>query len=148
MGREDIGNILRELAAGGASVVISSHILHDLEALCREFIMLRWGRIPRASAEAASTEVRKRWPESTTIRCESPERLARFFFDRQLVRGCEIGAETSTLQVRWSDPDGFYAGGRFHELLLESGVTIYEVRASTSLLERAIEPPPLPTIAP
>ena len=48
MGREDIGNILRTLAHDGVSVLISSHILHDLEALCADFILLRWGRIPRS----------------------------------------------------------------------------------------------------
>jgi ABC-2 type transport system ATP-binding protein len=144
MGREDMANVLRQLAADGTTVVISSHILHDLEALCREFILLRWGRIPRASAEAASPEERRRWPASTTIRCEAPERLARFLFERQLMRGCEISAETQTLQVRWHEPEQFYGAGRFQELLLESGVPIYEVRATTSTLEKAIEPPALP----
>lgn len=145
MGREDMGNVLRSLAREGVTVVISSHILHDLEALCREFILLRWGRIPRAGAEAASSEERKRWPASTNIRCESPERLARFLFERDLMRGCEIQSETRILQVRWRDPEAFYGNGRFPDLLLESGVPIYEVHATTSLLEKAIEPPPLPS---
>jgi ABC-2 type transport system ATP-binding protein len=144
MGREDMGNALRALAKDGVTVVISSHILHDLESLCREFILLRWGRIPRASAEAASPEERKRWPASTSIRCESPEQLARFLFEQDLMRGCEILAEAKTLQVRWRDPELFYGNGRFHEILLDSGVAIYEVHATTSLLEKAIEPPPLP----
>ena len=140
MGREEFGNVLRQLAREGASVLISSHILHDLEALCGEFILLRWGRIPRESQDAASPEARKRWPDATTIRCETPEVLARFFFDRNLLRGFEFGPEGDTLHARWRDPEQFY--GSFERLLLESGVRIFEVRATAGFLEKAAGPSP------
>jgi ABC-2 type transport system ATP-binding protein len=138
MGREDIANILRELAQDGVSVLISSHILHDLEALCADFLLLRWGRIPRSLNEAASPDARTRWPEATTFRCESPEKLARFLFDRDLLRGCDILPETGTLHARWRDPERFF--GAYHQLLLESGVRIFEVQDAASFLEKAIEP--------
>jgi len=143
MGREEFGNVLRELAQDGRSVIISSHILHDLEALCAEFLMLRWGRIPRSLNEATSIEARARWPEATSFHCESPEKLARFFFDKNLVRGCDIVAETNMLHVRWNAAERFY--GNFHELLLESGVPIYEVQGTTSILEKTTDAPSNPT---
>ncbi len=138
MGREEFGQVLRQLAREGVSVLISSHILHDLEALCGDFILLRWGRIPRESREAASPEARKRWPEATTIRCEFPEKLARHLFDRDLLRGFELGPEGDTLHARWRDPEEFY--GRFEQHLLESGVRIFEVRATAGFLEKAAAP--------
>jgi ABC-2 type transport system ATP-binding protein len=142
MGREDFSNVLRRLVADGVSIVISSHILHDLEALCSDFLLLRWGRLPRASNAAADPEARKRWPESTTFRCAAPETLARFFFEQGLVRGCDIASDTGALHVRWREPDAFYS--RFHELLLASGVAVFEVRATASTLEKAIAPAPSP----
>lgn len=142
MGREDFGNVLRDLAAGGTSILISSHILHDLETLCADFLLLRWGRIPRSLNEAASADARARWPDATTFRCDAPDRLARYFFDQNLVRGCDIEADTGALHVRWSDAARFY--GNFHELLLGSGVKIFEVQGTASFLEKAIEPPVLP----
>jgi ABC-2 type transport system ATP-binding protein len=141
MGREEFGNVLRELAQEGRSIVISSHILPDLEALCEEFLLLRWGRIPRSLNESTSADARARWPGATSFRCESPDQLARHFFDRGLVRGCDIGADTGLLHVRWKDPAHFYANGNFHELLLESGVRIFEVQSTASLLEKAIDAP-------
>ncbi len=137
MGREEFGHVLRDLAHDGRSVLISSHILHDLEALCAEFILLRWGRIPRSLNEATSADARARWPESTSFRCQSPEALARFFFDRGLLRGCDVIRETGLLHARWHDPQAFY--GNFHALLLESGVPIFEVQSTASLLEQAVE---------
>ncbi len=139
MGREEFAVVLRQLAKDGTSVVVSSHILHDLEALCGAFLLLRWGRMPRAGNTAAAAETRQQWPRSTTFRCDAPERLARYLFDQQLVRGCEIASESSTLRVQWTDPGMFY--GRFHEHLLASGAQIFEVRSTTSFLEKAIESP-------
>ena len=138
MGREDIANILRALAHDGVSVLISSHILHDLEALCADFILLRWGRIPRSLNEAASADARTRWPEATTFRCEAPEKLAHFLFERGLLRGCDVIAESGTLHARWREPEKFFRA--YHQLLLESGVRIFEVQDSASFLEKAIEP--------
>jgi ABC-2 type transport system ATP-binding protein len=140
VGREEFSNVLRDLARDGRSVVISSHIIHDLEALCSDFLLLRWGRIPQAAHEATSVEARKRWPASTTFRCEEPNRLARFFFDRELLRGCAIDAAAGTLTVQWTDADRFY--GDFQDLLLASGVRIHEVRNAASFLEHAIAPAP------
>jgi ABC-2 type transport system ATP-binding protein len=142
MGREEMGNVLRDLARDGRSVLISSHILHDLEALCAEFILLRWGRIPRSLNEATSSDARNRWPESTSFRCDAPEKLARFLFERGLLRGCEIDADSARLHARWLDPEKFYGTGNFHTLLLESGVEIYEVQSTASLLEKAVDAPP------
>lgn len=139
MGREEFGNVLRELAHEGRSVLISSHILHDLEALCADFLLLRWGRIPRSLNESTSAEARARWPEATTFRCEAPDRLARFLFDRGLLRGCDIDAGAQLLHARWIDPEKFYGNGNFHELLLVSGVRIFEVQNTDSVLEKAID---------
>ena len=158
MGRAEFSAVLRDLAADGASVLISSHILQDLEALCREFILLRWGRMPKAGNMAANATkgtlavgatdgaaamtMAVRWPKETKIRCESPNRLAGFLMGRELLAGCDIDADGVTLMARWRDPAAFY--GRFQQHLLESGIAIYEVNAPGSHLESAIEPPPLP----
>jgi ABC-2 type transport system ATP-binding protein len=141
MGREDFSNVLSQLAREGVSIVISSHILHDLEALCSDFILLRWGRIAHDENEAASPDARKRWPVSTTFRCDSPEKLARFFFDRKLVRGFE-NTGPNELQVQWHEAAQFY--GDFNSLLLDSGVQIYEVRSTASFLEKATGAPASP----
>lgn len=159
MGREEFADVLRDVVKDGASVVISSHILQDLEALCREFILLRWGRMPSASnalanareittsagdkgAAGAAVAPHLRWPQVTKIRCESPARLAQFLMSRGLLKGCDLDEDNLTLTARWHDPAQFYSAYQKH--LLESGISIYDVSASGSHLESALEPPPLP----
>lgn len=138
MGREDFSVVLRELAKEGVSILISSHILHDLEALCSDFVLLRWGRITRPAEDAETANDRKHWPSSTTFRCNKPDQLARFFFEKRLIRGFEMGSEPGTLHVQWQDAAAFY--GDFNRLLLESGVELFEVRATATFLEKIVGP--------
>ena len=93
------------------------------------------------TVSAAPVSVR-RWPAETHLRCDEPEKLARFHFARGLVRGCDLDDDGKALVVRWRDPAAFYE--HFSSILLESGVTLHEINAKGSALERAIEPPPLP----
>ncbi|HEY3757765.1 MAG TPA: ABC transporter ATP-binding protein [Opitutaceae bacterium] len=138
MGREDFADVLRELAAAGKTVLISSHILHDLEALCADFILLRGGRIPRSLNESLSPEARRNWPQATTFRCSDPERLARFLTDEQLLRGWDREPGSDLLVVRWAKADLFFAD--YHGILLRSGVNIQEVRHAESALQQALDP--------
>lgn len=157
MGRAEFADVLKDLVREGASVLISSHILQDLEALCREFILLRWGRMPSTSnalanardegapAQADSSpggapDLPGRWPRATRIRCESPDKLARFLMAKELLRGCDL--EDDVLVARWRDPGAFYRN--LPGYLLESGVAVHDVQAEGSQLETALEPPPLP----
>ncbi len=47
MGRQEVGHILKELAADGVSILISSHILAELESLCQEHPHPELGPHPR-----------------------------------------------------------------------------------------------------
>jgi len=62
--RRDVKNLLRELAAAGATVFLSSHLLHEVEQVCDEVAVLDHGRLvttgPVASLLSASTVVRVR----------------------------------------------------------------------------------------
>ena len=158
MGRAEFSEVLRGLVADGASVVISSHILQDLEALCRDFILLRWGRLPSGSNAVANARSGKpesssesrvgskdlpvRWPQTTRIRCDAPAKLGQFLLARGLLKGCDLDEEGQTLTARWLDPATFYTD--YHTHLLASGVAIYDVATVGSHLESALEPPPLP----
>ena len=142
MGREDFANVLRELAGEGKTVLVSSHILQDLEALCADFLLLRSGRVPRSLNESLSPQARQGWPAATSFRCADPGRLARHLMDEKLLRGWDLGPEPDALHVRWSEPDRFFADS--HGILLRSGASIREVRHAESALQQALEPPARP----
>ncbi|HXJ56090.1 MAG TPA: ABC transporter ATP-binding protein [Verrucomicrobiae bacterium] len=137
MGRQEIAQLLSELAARGVTILISSHILAELEPLCQSILILNWGRV---LASGTQTEIRadlRNWSEQLMVRCDEPQKLARHLFEAGVLLGFDLDAEEGRLALRISDPATFYE--RWAGLLLSSGVTVYEIRSQSRSLKHIFE---------
>jgi ABC-2 type transport system ATP-binding protein len=137
MGRQEMANALKDLAAAGASILISSHILAELESLCENILILNWGRV---LASGSQKEIRgdiKDWSEELSIQCDAPEKLARHLFDAGVLLGFDLDAANGLLYIRIKNAADFYA--RATGLLLESGVTIGGIRSESRSLKNIFE---------
>jgi ABC-2 type transport system ATP-binding protein len=137
MGRQEIANILRDLARNGASVLISSHILAELESLCGSNLILNWGRIIAAGAQGDIRTSVADWSEQLAVTCDQPETLARTLFNAGVLNGFDLQPRSEQLIIRVKDPESFYA--QWTGLLLASGVTVYEVRGQSRSLQDIFE---------
>ena len=133
MGRQEMANTLKDLAAHGVSILISSHILAELEALCQSILILNWGRV---LASGSQKEIRgdiRNWSEQLSIQCDAPDKLARYLFDAGMLAGFDLDPVTGMLHIRVREMSAFYA--RWTSLLLESGVTVQAIRSESRSLK-------------
>jgi ABC-2 type transport system ATP-binding protein len=133
MGRQEMALTLKALAAGGVHILISSHMLAELEALCKNILVLNWGRV---LASGSQKEVRgdlKDWSEELAVQCDAPEKLARHLFDAGVLLGFDLDGGDGLLHIRVKDAASFYE--RWLELLLESGVTVQAIRSQSRSLK-------------
>jgi ABC-2 type transport system ATP-binding protein len=137
MGRQEMANLLKELAAHGVSIVISSHILAELESLCQNIVMLNWGRVLASGSQKEIRGDLKNWSEELSIRCDAPERLAGRLFEAGVLLGFDLEADDHRLHIRVKDAPAFYA--RFTGLLLESQVTVYAIRSQSRSLRNIFD---------
>jgi ABC-2 type transport system ATP-binding protein len=137
MGRQEIAGLLTEMAAGGASIVISSHILAELESLCRNILILNWGRILASGSQKEIRGDLKNWSEELSIQCDDPERLARHLFDARVLLGFDLDPAGGLLRIRVKDAPSFYAA--WTGLLLGSEVTVYAIRSESRSLQNIFE---------
>jgi len=137
MGRQEVSNILKDLAANGVSILISSHILAELEALCKNILLLNWGRVLASGAQKEIRSDLKNWSEALSIQCDAPEPLARRLFDAGVLLGFDLDGKNGLLQIRVKDASDFYA--RWTDLLLESQVTIYAIRSQSRSLKNIFD---------
>ena len=137
MGRQEIAQILKELAAGGTSVIISSHILAELESLCQNILILNWGRILASGSQKNIRADLKSWSEQLSVRCDHPEKLARYLFEAGVLLGFDLEPADGVLDIRVKEADSFYEN--WSRLLLDSGVTVFEVRSRNQSLKQIFE---------
>ena len=99
--------IIREWARDGRSVLVSSHILHEVEAMTSNVLLINNGRI---LAEGDVHDIRgliDTHPHSVHIRAERPRELARECLAYDYVRSLRFDGDA--LVVETDTPDVFYA---------------------------------------
>ncbi|MDB6131590.1 MAG: transporter [Verrucomicrobiales bacterium] len=137
MGRQEVANMLKQLVHDGVSIIISSHILAELESLCSSILVLNWGRV---LASGNQKEIRgdiKNWSEELSIRCNAPEVLARHLFDAGMLQGFDLDPEESILHIRVKNAELFYAS--WLGLLLGSGVIVYSIQSESRSLRNIFD---------
>jgi ABC-2 type transport system ATP-binding protein len=137
MGRQEMAHILKELAGCGTSIIISSHILAELESLCKSILILNWGRVLASGSQKEIRSDLKNWSEQLSIRCDVPEKLARHLFDAGVLLGFDLEEDEGTLNIRVRDPASFYE--QWVGLLLQSKVTVFEIRSQSRSLKQIFE---------
>ena len=68
--------LFRKLGAEGASVIFSTHVLHEVEALTRNVVLLHRGRLLAGGEISAIRALLDRHPRRYTLAAREPRRLA------------------------------------------------------------------------
>jgi ABC-2 type transport system ATP-binding protein len=137
MGRQEVANILKGLAAIGVSILISSHILAELESLCKDILILNWGRILASGSQKGIRDDIRNWSEELSVQCDDPEKLVRHLFEAGVLLGYDLDTEQGIVHLRVRDAAAFYA--RWTTLLLESKVTVYAIRSRSRSLSNIFD---------
>tara|TARA_A100001037_G_C15062407_1_gene595421 strand:- start:299 stop:1225 length:927 start_codon:yes stop_codon:yes gene_type:complete len=138
MGRQDMQEILKELARDGASILISSHILPELEALCPNILILNWGRVLASGSQAELRSQLQGGQERYYLRCGDPARMARVLFADGLLNGFQLDEEQpGGLSLRLREPEAFH--DRLPSLLEEHQLTLHELRSQDRSLQNIFD---------
>jgi ABC-2 type transport system ATP-binding protein len=137
MGRQEVAVLLKELVQAGVSILISSHILAELESLCKNILILNWGRVLASGSQKEIRSDIRNWSEELAVQCDRPEKLARHLFEAGVLQGFDVDPADGLLHIRVKDASGFYQ--RWTELLLESDVNVYGIRSQSRSLKNIFE---------
>ncbi len=135
MGRKEITDVLVKLRRNGTDVIISSHILHELETLCGNFLMINWGRALASGSQSAIKADVDNWSEQAVICSSAPEVVAKRLGELGQLKGYLI--EDDDLIVWLSEPETFYTN--WMDYLGDCPVEIYELRNQTKSLSSIFE---------
>ena len=129
--RQELIALIRSLAAEGRSVLVSSHVLHEIEALTRTIAVIHRGRLV---AEGEVSEIRAlidRQPHTVKVRTDRPRELAaRLSREPEVV---EIRFEDGAVWLRTPEPDAFYS--KLAAAALETGGAVDEISSPDDNLE-------------
>lgn len=127
VGRRDIITLLQDLAAGGTHVLVSSHVLHEVESLTAEILLLHRGRLLAQGTVADVRALLDRHPRRVELRARDPRGLAQALVATDNVLSVRLDDGEGRLSVETRDVRNFHrnltalvAAGEFGVTSLES----------------------------
>jgi ABC-2 type transport system ATP-binding protein len=78
VGRFEMTGLLKQWAADGRSLILASHILHEVEAVDPSFLLIYGGRLMASGSPAEMRRILADSPNTLTIRTSDPNRLAAY----------------------------------------------------------------------
>lgn len=122
VGRHEMIELIRNYGREGRNVLISSHILHEIEALTDNILMLSHGYL---LAEGDVREVRsllRQHPHKIYLRCDAPRQLASILFAQEGIVSVNLDPDGEGVIVQTFDLDAFYL--QLNELVIERNLHI------------------------
>jgi ABC-2 type transport system ATP-binding protein len=108
LARSEMIALFRSVASGGGYVIISSHILHEVDAISDQVILLSNGYVvAEGQIHSVRNEIREH-PAQILIRCDRPRDLAsKMMQSKQTIEVC-VHSDERGLLIKTRDADRFY----------------------------------------
>jgi ABC-2 type transport system ATP-binding protein len=125
VGRRHVMDVLRSLADEGKTIVVSSHVLFEVEQMTRSIVLLHHGRLLASGDVGQIRELIDRHPHKVRIEATRPMELAAWLFSSGLVSGAQVVGD-GRLEVETRDTDRFYSALPQAESMCGSLVVSFE----------------------
>jgi ABC-2 type transport system ATP-binding protein len=107
--RRRVVELVKKRGREGRTVVVSSHILHEVEAMTRRVLLIHNGRILAAGDIREIRELMDEHPHTVSLRARDPRGLAGALVGLSSVLSLSFGGAGEWLTVQTSRPDELYS---------------------------------------
>ena len=132
LARTSIMSVIRELGNRGKTVIVSSHILEEIERITEQIVILHNGRLLALGNLHAIRGLLDKHPHRILIETESPRELAKAFISREPVYGVRF-PDKGYLEIQTSNLSA--AHSILPQVIVDSGVKVRSVENPDDNLE-------------
>jgi len=123
MARSEVIGLFREFADAGRHVIVSSHILHEVDLISDQVVLLNGGYVVAEGAIAGvRDEMEEEHPVQVRIRCDRPSLLAARVFAEDGAVEARLDDDGQGILVRTRNADRFHL--LLNKIVMEDGVAI------------------------
>jgi len=125
MARAEMIQLFQDLAANGRHVVISSHILHEVDLISDHVILLNEGYVVAEGSIHGVRSEMQRHPLQILVRCDQPSILASRVFEMDSVVEARIHDDGGGLLISTRDAEKFFL--RLNRVVLDCNLKVEAV---------------------
>lgn len=125
MARAEIIELFRALASEGLHLILSSHILHEVDMMSDSVVLLNNGYVVAEGGVHVVRDEIEEHPMQILVRCQRPQILAARVFESDTIVEARIHQDRQGLFIKTRDADRFYA--LLNRIVLETDIGLESV---------------------
>ena len=126
MARAEVTGLFQEFADSGCHVIISSHILHEVDMFSDQVVFLSGGYVvAEGDVSGVRTDMEKNQPIQVLVRCDKAQAVATRLFAAGAIVEAGLNDDGGGVLVRTRDTERFYL--LLNDVVLEDDVAIESV---------------------
>jgi ABC-2 type transport system ATP-binding protein len=133
LARAEVIALFRTLAAEGRHVVLSSHILHEVDLLSDRVVLMSGGYVVAEGEIHGVRGEMEEHPMQILVRCDRPAHLAARVFEQDHVVEVKLHEDRQGLFVRTRDAERFYL--LLNQLVAQGEVEVEQVAPADDNVE-------------
>jgi ABC-2 type transport system ATP-binding protein len=137
LGKRKLIKLIKEFKSEGRTVLVSSHVLPEIEALTSEIVLIHQGKILAQGDIRFIRELIESHPHMISVRSSDPRALAERFVGDRSIQKMSFGADGRTLVVETHKREDFFA--RLTGVVLEGGIEVEEISSPDDNLQAVFE---------
>jgi len=137
LGKRKLIKLIKDFKNEGRTVLVSSHVLPEIEALTSRVVLVHQGKILAQGDVPYIRELIEAHPHMISVRSSNPRALAARFVGDPAIQKMTFAADGRTLVVETHKRDDFY--GRLTGAVLEGGIEVEEISSPDDNLQAVFE---------
>jgi ABC-2 type transport system ATP-binding protein len=129
--RQELIALIKLFVQEGGNVIVSSHVLHEIEQLTRKIALIHRGRLVAEGDVRQIRDLIDAHPHTVEVRSDRPRELAAALAREPEV--VEIRFDPTAVWVRTPAPDAFYA--KLPKIALDAGAEVRQISSPDDNLE-------------
>ena len=134
-GREEMFELIIEMGRSGKAVIMSTHILYEVQRVTNNVVLLKDGSILARGLVQDIRELIDEHPHAVTVACAEPRRLAAQFVQDAATLHIEFDERQVT--IRTKDPNKFY--DKLNGLIIDGDATVSAVTCPDDNLQAVFD---------
>ena len=137
LSKRKVIRLIKDYKEAGKTVIVSSHVLPEIEALTRTIILLHQGKILAQGDSHYIRDLIDKHPHMISVKCSDPRRLASSLVGEPSVLNIQFGPAPDTVVFETQDRDKFF--GLIPRLIVDHRIDVEEITSPDDNLQAVFD---------
>jgi ABC-2 type transport system ATP-binding protein len=137
LGRRKIIRLIKAFGSEGKTVLVSSHVLPEIEAMTKKIILIHQGKIFAQGDIHYIRDLIETHPHIISIKCDNPRLLAEKFINEDFIRNVQFSPSGDSLLVETTNRDKLFS--LLPALFVQNNINVLEITSPDDNLQAVFD---------